>query len=155
MRGLSMRDTVAALVDQTWQRDEQGKAHFEPNAANGELIWDKIQELAPANEHQQSLRSQALGLAVQLGRLRWLMVEQKSSALPRPLLVILVAWLTLLFISFGLFIRPNLTVVLSLFASALAVCSAILLILEMFQPYSGLIQVSEAPLRAALAQLGH
>jgi hypothetical protein len=47
-----------------------------------------------------------------------------------------------------------LTVVLSLLASSLAVCSAIFLILEMFQPYTGLIQVSEAPLRVALAQLG-
>jgi seryl-tRNA synthetase len=45
-------------------------------------------------------------------------------------------------------------VVVSLFASALAVCAAIYLILEMYQPYSGLIQVSDAPLRAALAQLG-
>ena len=104
--------------------------------------------------NQRSLRTQALGLAIQLGQIRWLMFEQKSSALPTPLLVILVAWLTLLFISFGLFIRPNLTVVISLLASSLAVCSAIFLILEMYQPYVGLIRVSEAPLRAALAQLG-
>jgi len=149
-----LRATVANLVERTWQHDGQGKARFDPAAANGEVIWDKIQELNPATDHQRSLRTQALGLAIQLGRIRWLMVEQKSSALPRPLLVILVAWLTLLFISFGLFVRPNLTLVLSLFASALAVCSAIFLILEMFQPYVGLIQVSDAPLRAALAQLG-
>jgi len=37
--------------------------------------------------------------------------------------------------------------------SALAVSGAIFLILEMYQPYSGLIHVSDAPLRAALAQL--
>jgi nitric oxide reductase large subunit len=65
-----------------------------------------------------------------------------------------VFWLALLFISFGLFVRPNVTVVVSLFASALAVCGAIFLILEMYQPYSGLIHVSDAPLRAALAQIG-
>ncbi len=65
----------------------------------------------------------------------------------------LVFWLTLLFASFGLFVRPNVTVVVSLFASALAVCGAIFLILEMYQPYSGFILVSDAPLRAALAQL--
>ena len=149
-----LRTTVASLVDRAWQDSDQGKKRFDPAVSGGEVIWDTIQELKPANENQQSLRTQALGLAIQLGRLRWLMFEQKSSALPRPLLVIMVAWLTLLFISFGLFIRPNLTVMLSLFASSLAVCSAIFLILEMFQPYSGLIQVSEAPLRAALAQLG-
>jgi hypothetical protein len=46
------------------------------------------------------------------------------------------------------------TVVVSQFASALAVCSAIFLILEMYQPYGGLIQVSSAPLRAALMRIG-
>jgi nitric oxide reductase large subunit len=71
-----------------------------------------------------------------------------------PLLAVVVFWLALLFISFGLFVRPNVTVVVSLFASALAVCCAIFLILEMYQPYSGLIHVSDAPLRAALAQIG-
>jgi Protein of unknown function (DUF4239) len=150
-----LRATVAGLIDRSWQQDAQGNTRFDPaTAGGGEAIWDKIQELNPTTDNQRSIRTQALGLAIQLGRIRWLMVEQKSSALPRPLLVIMVAWLTLLFISFGLFIRPNLTVVLSLFASALAVCSAIFLILEMFQPYGGLIQVSEAPLRAAMAQLG-
>ena len=149
-----LRNTVASLIERTWQHDDKGQTRFDPTTANGEVIWDKIQELAPTTENQRSLRTQALELAIQLGRVRWLMFEQKSSALPRPLLVILVAWLTLLFMSFGLFIRPNLTVVISLLASSLAVCSAIFLILEMFRPYVGLIQVSDAPLRAALAQLG-
>ena len=149
-----LHDTVAGLIDSFWQHDSQGKVRFDPAAANGEAIWDKIQDLNPTTDNQRSLRTQALGLAIQLGQIRWLMFEQKSSALPTPLLVILVAWLTLLFISFGLFIRPNLTVVISLFASSLAVCSAIFLILEMYQPYVGIIRVSEAPLRAALAQLG-
>lgn len=150
----TLRDIVASLIERSWQRDGKGKVHFDPTAANGEPIWDTIQNLNPTSDNQRSLRTQALGLAVQLGQLRWLMFEQKSSALPTPLLLILVAWLTLLFMSFGLFIRPNLTVVISLFASSLAVCSAIFLILEMYQPYVGVIRVSEAPLRAALEQLG-
>ena len=150
----TLRDTVANLIELSWQRDGQGKVRFDPTVAKGEVMWDKIQELNPTSDDQRSLRTQALGLAVQLGQIRWLMVEQKSAALPTPLLVILVAWLTLLFISFGLFIRPNMTVVISLFASSLAVCSAIFLILEMYQPYVGVIRVSEMPLRTALAQLG-
>jgi hypothetical protein len=42
----------------------------------------------------------------------------------------------------------------SLLVSARSVSSSIFLILEMYTPYGGLIQVSSAPLRAALAQLG-
>jgi hypothetical protein len=41
-------------------------------------------------------------------------------------------------------------VVFSLFVSAVSVSGAILLILEMYKPYSGLIKISSEPLRAAL-----
>jgi hypothetical protein len=54
----------------------------------------------------------------------------------------------------GLFAPPNATVVATLLVAALSVSSAIFLILEIYNPYSGLIQVSSAPLRAAVAQLG-
>jgi hypothetical protein len=71
-----------------------------------------------------------------------------------PLLIVLTFWITALFISFGLFAPLNGTTVASLFVSALSVSGAILLILEMYTPYGGLIEVSSVPLRAALAQLG-
>lgn len=84
---------------------------------------------------------------------RWLMYEQRTTSISIPMLSVLVFWLTTLFISFGLFAPPNGTVVASLLISALSVSGAILLILEMYSPYSGL-KVSSAPLRAALAHLG-
>jgi len=45
-------------------------------------------------------------------------------------------------------------VITTLLISALAVSGAVLLILEMYSPYTGLIQISSAPLRAALSHLG-
>jgi hypothetical protein len=56
--------------------------------------------------------------------------------------------------SFGIFAPFNATVLTSLFVSALSFSGAIFLILEMYTPYSGLIRLSNAPLRAALAHLG-
>ena len=70
------------------------------------------------------------------------------------LLVLLALWLTAIFISFGLYAPLNATVVSSLFVAALSVSCAIFLILEMYTPYTGLLQISSAPLRAALAYLG-
>jgi Kef-type K+ transport system membrane component KefB len=148
-----LRSSVARIVDDTWERASSDKTHFAPSAAS-ETLFDRIQELSPHNDSQRFLQSQALSTVIKLGQTRTLMVAQKTSSVPMPLLTVLVFWLTLLFMSFGLFVRPNVVVVVSLFASALAVCAAILLILEMYQPYAGLIQVSSAPLRAALAQLG-
>jgi len=149
-----LRSSVARMVEVTWARAGSDKTHFAPSAANEETLFDKIQGLSPQNDKQRFLQSQALSTATRLAQTLTLMAAQKTSSLPMPLLAVLVFWLTLLFMSFGLFVRPNVVVVVSLFASALAVCAAIYLILEMYQPYSGLIQVSDAPLRAALAQLG-
>jgi nitric oxide reductase large subunit len=66
----------------------------------------------------------------------------------------MVFWLTIIFVSFGLFAPPNATVVATLFVCALSVSGAIFLVLEMDRPFSGLIQISDAPLRNALAHLG-
>ena len=94
-----------------------------------------------------------MGLALEIGHTQWLMFEQRATPLPTPLLFMLLFWLTMLFASFGMFVRPNVTVVMSLGISALALAGAIFLIAEMYQPYKGLIRVSDAPMRAALAEM--
>ena len=63
-------------------------------------------------------------------------------------------WLRALFFSFGIFAPRNATVTTALFVSGLSVSGAVFLILEMYKPYGGLIQVSSAPLRTALMHLG-
>jgi membrane-bound ClpP family serine protease len=42
-----------------------------------------------------------------------------------------------------------------LFVAALSVSGAVFLMVELYSPYGGLIEVSSAPLRAALSQLGN
>jgi hypothetical protein len=93
-------------------------------------------------------------MAVDLGKLRWLMFEQGTTGISWPLLAVLAFWLAIVFASFGLFAPPNATVIVTLFLCALSVSGAIFLILEMYTPYRGLIQISCAPLRNALANLG-
>jgi hypothetical protein len=56
--------------------------------------------------------------------------------------------------SFSLFSKLNPTVVAALFVFALSASAAIFLILELSQPFAGLMQISSAPLRDALAPLG-
>lgn len=62
--------------------------------------------------------------------------------------------MVLLLGSFGLFAPRNATTLLALVVCALAVSSAIFLILELDRPFHGIIQISGDPLRAALQQLG-
>jgi len=148
-----LRSSVAHMVDVTWGRNSSDQTRF-ILPATSEVFLVRIPELSPHNDSQRFLQSEALSAAIRLGQTRTLLIAQKASSVPMPLLAVLVFWLTLLFMSFGLFVRPNPVVVVSLFASALAVCGAIYLILEMYQPYRGLIQASSVPLRTALEQLG-
>jgi Protein of unknown function (DUF4239) len=145
-----LRGAVARVLDQMWSSASLSV----PTAAGGEILYEKIQGLSPKNDTQRSLQGQALSMAVDLGKTRWLMYEQATTSVSMPLVIVLVCWLTAIFISFGLFAPFNATVVASLFVSALSVSGAIFLILEMYTPYAGLVKISDAPLRAALAHLG-
>jgi len=138
--------TLRAL--ETLWNDKSGR----PAGATGDL-YSEIQALQPASDAQRTAQATAAGLANDIGQTRWLMFEQRQGRLPRALLVGLVAWLTCVFVAFGLFSPPNPTVVASLLVTALSVTGAIFLVLEMYSPYGGLIQVTDEPLRAALEQL--
>ena len=148
-----LHDVAGRVLDQLWSRDGASSSRPATSAA-GESLYATIQGLSPKTDMQRSLQSQALSMGIEIGKMRWLMYEQATTAISLPMLVILVLWLTLIFLSFGLFAPSNATVMASLFVSALSVSGAIFLIMEMYAPYGGLIQVSKAPLRAAIAQLG-
>jgi hypothetical protein len=82
------------------------------------------------------------------------MFEQEGRSIPIPFLVVLVCWLTIIFVSFGLYAPPNATVVTVLFVCALSIAGAIFLILELDQPFAGWIRIPSAPLRNVLTHLG-
>ena len=110
-------------------------------------------ELTPATDAQRQMLAQALQLTGDLLQFRWLLIEQAQNALPKPLLIVLLFWLTMLHTSFGLFAPRNATVIIALLACALSVSAAIFLILEMSHPMSGFIKVSSAPMLKALEHL--
>jgi hypothetical protein len=148
-----LRRSVAWVIDQTWPQRSARPSQQMPTAG-AEAFYDTIQALTPKNDAQRSLQAQALTISTGLGQTRWLLVSQGARSIPRPFLVVLVCWLALIFGSFGLFARPNATVIMGLVVCALSFSSAIFLILELDRPFEGLIQISSAPLREALGRLG-
>jgi hypothetical protein len=149
-----VRVSATRTLDRLWPSSGSGQPQLEPLSPGSELLYDKLQELVPKNDAQRSLQAQALGIAVTLGQTRWLMFEQNTASVSVPLLVVLIFWLTIIFVSFGLFAPRNATVITSLFVSSVSVSAAIFLILEMYSPWAGMIQISSAPLRLALTHLG-
>jgi hypothetical protein len=149
-----LRVAVIRNLDGIWPQERTRTSEEPVSDKPGESLLDEIEALSPKDDKQRSLEAQALNLAVSIGRIRWLMYEQSHASFSRTLLIVMVFWLILVFVSFGLFAPRNVTAIASLFAAALAVSGAIFLILEMYMPFTGLIQISSAPLRAALAHLG-
>jgi len=150
----ALRDAVQRVLQRMDPEDGSPPELMNPKTAQAEGLYEHLQGLTPQTEAQRTLKTQALALSLELTRARWLMFEREAQSVPFPFLVVLVCWLAMIFGSFGLYARPNATVVAVLFVCALSVAGAIFLILEMDQPYAGWIRISPAPLRLALSQLG-
>jgi hypothetical protein len=152
-RGL-LRAAATDILETTWSKDTADPASSASQLSRNEALFDAIQRLSPKDEAQRVIQNQVTRVVIDMGRTRWLMYEQRTTSFSPPLLVVVVLWLAVILASFGLYAPTNATVVTALAVSALSVSGAIFLILEMYAPYSGMIQVSSAPLRAALAHLG-
>jgi hypothetical protein len=150
----ALKGAVVHALDKMWSQSRRGPSQADSGPHGNESLYEKIHALSPKDEAQRSLKSEALTIALSLGQTRWLLYEQQATSASKPMVIVMVFWLTIIFVSWGLFAPTNGTVIATFLAAGLAVSGAIFLILDMYTPYTGLIQVSSAPLRAALAQLG-
>ena len=151
-----LRRAVVAGVEMFWPDEENvesGMTGFE-RANAMEMIQMKLRNLTPATDAQRKLQSQAEQISGDLLQARWLLIEEAQSAFPLPFLLVLLFWLSMLHLSFGLFAPRDWTVITVLLISALSVSGAIFIILEMNHPLQGMIKVSSAPMRKALEHLG-
>jgi ABC-type amino acid transport system permease subunit len=111
--GLLVASATSAYIAQRsellriWPQQRAGIPELDPSAEGAETILDQIEDLAPTNDAQRSLKSEAVGLSLTLGQIRWLMYEQTGSSLSMPLLVLLIFWFTITFVGFGLFSPPS------------------------------------------------
>jgi hypothetical protein len=119
----------------------------------GDALYINVQRLSPRDEAQRALKAQVTSLMVDLAQLRSLLVAQSIASISIPMLIILVAWLLVIFFGFSLVAPPNATTTLALVASAFSVACAIFLILELDHPFGGLIHIPSEPLTKVLSQL--
>ena len=84
---------------------------------------------------------------------RWVLIEESEGTIPAAFLVMLVAWLVLIFASFGYRAPRNAVVVSTFVVAAVLIAGAIYLIIDMDVPFSGPIQISPAPLLRAEEQM--
>jgi hypothetical protein len=152
-----LRRSTEARIRSIWSDNDQ----FRPNqpdaenaAALAEAVEVKLHELVPRTDAQRWLQSRALSLTSDLAQTRWLLTAQAESTVPTLLLVVLIFWLAILFVSFALFAPRNATVLVTLLVGALSLSGSIFIMLELNSPFGGAIRIPSTPMRVALARLG-
>jgi hypothetical protein len=148
-----LRTAIIDAVQRIWPTDRSGAAQLVPNQQAGDALYITVQRLSPHDDAQRTLKAQVATLMVDLGQLRSLLVAQSIPSISKPMLIILVSWLVVIFFGFSLLAPPNATTTLALIASAFSVACAIFLILELDQPFGGLIQIPSEPMINALERL--
>ena len=149
------RQLVEFGLDRIWPSEASRHSELRPED-HSETIVDKLVLLAPKNDIQVTAKTQAMSMVIALRKIQWqLFLKSEQTPIPIPLLAVLISWLAANFVGFGLFAPSNTTVVATLALSALAVSSAIFIILEMYSPFSGVLRISPAPILEALRQMGH
>jgi hypothetical protein len=147
------RRNIKVLIDQVWHRTESKLAEPAPFEASreSEELFHAMYALSPKNELQRTVQGRIVRVATALAQTRLSLFVESSNTISAPFLVILVFWLTIIFVIFSFLTRLNILVGIILFFCALSVSGAIFLILDFDRPFSGMMQISSAPLRNALA----
>jgi hypothetical protein len=151
---VQLRDTLDQSIQQMWPGALGHPADRNPNIQAGNLLYAGLQQLSPQDNAHAAVKSLAITQAVDLAQDRSLLAAQSVPSISRPMLIIVVSWLLVIFVGFSVIAPRNATAIMALMLSALAVSGAIFLILELDEPFGGLIGISSEPMMNVLHQLG-
>lgn len=152
-----LREALAGAVRQRWAGEDFTGLPVGVENVHAALIdlERRIVRLKPADDEQKLFQSQSQQLAAALVQINRLLSDQAGiNPMPIPILVALMLCSGAIFVSFGLYVQPNHTVLGALSVSALAVAGAVFLIVELNTPFSGLLQLPSSLARTALVTLG-
>ncbi len=153
-----IRDALGKTIDQIWharQDDSNFAANNFASALENMRSRDKLlAKLHPTTDDQKQALAAATSMSDAIGQARMQMSFALSAPVAYPVLLTVVGWVACLFCGFGLTARGTVTSVIALAVGSIAIASAVLLILDLSDPYSGIVRASHAPLEQALAVMG-
>jgi hypothetical protein len=148
-----LRAIVENAIARAWPQKAGTSSDLAPDVRSGDAIYGAVQLLSPADAAQGDLKARAADLTVELAEGRALLVSRALAGVSKPLLVIVVGWLFLILFGFSLLAPHNVVATVALIVSAAAVSGAILLMLEFYEPFDGLIRISSEPMATAISRI--
>ncbi|MBV9289328.1 MAG: hypothetical protein JO288_16190, partial [Hyphomicrobiales bacterium] len=151
-----LRKAVRQVYDKIWGSETADLAGINiKGVVEGQKLLDQfLMSLAPKTDAQKQLLATANVAAGQIEQTRLLMMLQLAGGISWPMVGIVVCWSLLLFCGYGLVSPVNATVIVTLGLGAVAVASAIFMIIELGQPYSGWFRIPSAAATQTLQALG-
>ena len=153
---VGLRKAITESYNKIWGGETSGSEQrdIKTVVTTSKSLERFLMSLTPKTDAQKQALSTANLAAGQIEQTRVLMTLQLASGISWPMLAIVVAWSLLLFCGYGLVSPVNATVIVSLALGAVAVASAIFLIIELSQPYAGLFKIPPGAIVETLEALG-
>jgi hypothetical protein len=151
----ALRASMTGAYNAIWGNGTTYRQQFDVGTYMSKFeAWNQtISSLSPHTPSQTQLLSSMIASSGAFQQTRVLTSLQLASPLSWPLLLIVVSWAMLLFCGFGLLSSFNGTSATALGLGSFAVASAIFLILELSQPYTGLFRIPAASMEQTLEVL--
>lgn len=164
-----LRAYTAAAIASTWPDEPHPPGDYPaiaPTPKNGDLASSelgtllgqaqhRVRLLQPADAYHHALANESAERFEQLIALRWKLIEEAHGTLSYPFDRILVGWLLIIFLCFGLIAPRNALSLVTIMLGALSIASAVLVIVDLDTPFTGPIMIASQPLRDALAYQSH
>jgi hypothetical protein len=149
-----LRAAVVRARDRFWGGRAVGITPHAQLRADLHDIMGFFATLEPSTDQQKQIITTTMPNFMQVVETTLLMTRRLANPVPKLLLFVVIGWAALLFMSFGLLGAFNgLSVAVEALGS-IAVASAIYLVLEFSQPYSGLFRISPVGVDNLIAVLG-
>lgn len=149
----ALRQDVDAMVKLIWPEPGATAPTATQVAAMEAQVIASLRHLNPSSALQGRLQARAASIGAALAQIQLTLYAHPTDSMSKPFVFVLVLWLCFIFCTFAMSSDANRTLLTILFFCALSAASAIYLILELGQPFDGLMQVSSDPLRHALPPL--
>jgi hypothetical protein len=149
-----LRAAVVRSRERLWGGKMGGPSPYAEARADLVDIAAFFTGLKPACDRERDLIAAARPSFIRVIETTLLMSRQLANPVPKLLLFVVVGWSALLFLSYGLLSTLNPVSVAAEAPGSIAVASAIFMILEFSQPYSGLFRISPVGVDSLIASLG-
>jgi hypothetical protein len=151
-----LRAAVVRARDRFWGGGgrEGGVSPYAQARADLHDITTFFAGLEPATDQQKQLVVTAMPYFTQVVETTLLMTRQLANPVPKLLIFVVVGWSAFLFMSYGLLGAFNVVSVTAEALGSIAVASAVFMILEFSQPYSGLFRISPVGVDNLIAVIG-